>query len=155
MRHFLIWNAPNLMFSFLLPRSTYSAWASICRAACAPCLADRKGLGALTEAEVLVALIWSAMQISTSTPGGPHSTAVLVASLGMHHFPHRKRWPRTGSEMLDVHWNKSLSLWTWMSQSAVVHYHLSHYFANIWTSARIHQHISGFQECQEFIPAVH
>lgn len=41
---------PNLMLSFLLPRSIYSAWACICRAACAPCLADRKGLGALTQA---------------------------------------------------------------------------------------------------------
>lgn len=116
-----------------------------------------RGLEPSHKPEVLVALRWSmcAMQTSTSTPVGPHSTAVLVASLGMHYFPHRKRWPRTGSEMLDVHCNKSLSLWTWMSQSAVVHYHLSHYFANIWISARIHQHISGFQECQEFIPAVH
>lgn len=41
---------PNLMLSLFLPRSISSAWAKICRAACAPCLAGRKGLGALTQA---------------------------------------------------------------------------------------------------------
>lgn len=40
----------DLKLSFFLPRSICSAWASICTSAHAPCLAERKGLGALTQA---------------------------------------------------------------------------------------------------------